>query len=78
MSMTGFDPKWKDPADFIIGITKEIWEDRNIGSLNHRYHKTIPVRSPAALVHGNGGVIAATMPGRCAAPPAPAIITLNP
>ena len=61
MTMTGFDPKWKDPADFIIGITKEIWEDRNIGSLTHRYHKTIPVRSPAALVHGNGGVIAATM-----------------
>ena len=37
MSMTGFDPKWKDPADFIIGITKEIWEDRNIGSLTQPY-----------------------------------------
>ncbi len=61
MSMTGFDPKWKDPADFIIGVTKEIWEDRVISSLTHRYHKTIPVRSPASLVVGNQGVIAATM-----------------
>ena len=61
MIMTGFDPKWKDPPDFIIGVTKEIWEDRNISSLSHRYHPNIPVRSPASLVHGNSGVIAATM-----------------
>jgi hypothetical protein len=61
MAMTGFDPKWKDPPDFIIGITKEIWEDRHISSLTHRYHATIPVRSPSSLVRGNGGVIAATM-----------------
>ena len=61
MVMTGFDPKWRDPPDFIIGITKEIWEDRVISSLTHRYHPNIPVRSPASLVRGNGGVIAATM-----------------
>jgi hypothetical protein len=61
MVMTGFDPKWKDPPDFIIGVTKEIWEDRQISSLTHRYHETIPVRSPSSLVRGNGGVIAATM-----------------
>ncbi len=61
MTMEGFDPKWKDPPDFILGITKEIWEDRVISSLTHRYHPTIPVRSPAALVHGNSGVIAATL-----------------
>ena len=59
--MTGFDPKWKDPPDFIIGITREIWEHRDIGSLTSRYFKTIPVRSPASLVLGNEGVIAATM-----------------
>lgn len=61
MTMPGFDPKWRDPPDFIIGITREIWEDRVISSLTHRYHKTIPVRSPASLVVGNQGVIAATM-----------------
>ena len=30
MDMRGFDPKWRDVPDFIIGITKEIWEDRQI------------------------------------------------
>ena len=61
MTMKGFDPKWKDFPDFIIGITKEIWEDRNISALDHYYAPTIPVRSPASLVIGNKHVIAATM-----------------
>lgn len=26
MSMQGFDPKWKDFPDYILGITSEIWE----------------------------------------------------
>lgn len=26
--MKGFDPKFRDFPDYIIGITKEIWEDR--------------------------------------------------
>ena len=25
--MKGFDPKFRDFPDYIIGITKEIWED---------------------------------------------------
>ncbi len=59
--MQGFDPKWQDLPDWIIGITKEIWEDRQIASLTHRYGADIPVRSPASVVVGNQGVIAATM-----------------
>jgi hypothetical protein len=31
--MRGFDPKWQDVPHYIIGITKDIWEDRKIGSL---------------------------------------------
>lgn len=61
MPMTGFNPRWKDFPDFIIGITKEIWEDRNISSLHHYYGDDIIVRSPASVVRGNKGVIAATM-----------------
>jgi predicted ester cyclase len=57
----GFDPKWRDPPDYIIGITKEIWEDRGVHTLRHRYSDDIPVRSPAALVLGNRAVIAATL-----------------
>ncbi|MEZ5535620.1 MAG: ester cyclase [Thiolinea sp.] len=61
MSMQGFDPKWKDFPDYIIGITKEIWEDRGIATLHHYYAEDIPVRSPSSVVAGNQGVIAATM-----------------
>ena len=59
--MRGFDPKWRDVPHFIIGITKEIWEDREIGSLRHRYAPGLIVRSPASVVVDNSNVIAATM-----------------
>lgn len=59
--MKGFDPKFKDFPDYIIGITKEIWEDRQIATLHHYYTDDIIVRSPASIVVGNKGVIAATM-----------------
>ena len=61
MAMNGFDPRWQSPSDFILGITREIWEDRNVASLLHYYAPAMPVRSPAALVLGNANVIAATM-----------------
>jgi hypothetical protein len=59
--MKGFDPRWRDFPDYIIGITKEIWEDRGIATLTKTYADRIPVRSPASVVVGNQGVIAATM-----------------
>lgn len=59
--MKGFDPRFHDLPGFIIGITKEIWEDRGIATLRQYYAPTIPVRSPASVVIGNEGVIAATM-----------------
>jgi len=59
--MKGFDERWKDFPDYIIGITKEIWEDRGIATLQNYYAADIPVRSPGSVVVGNEGVIAATM-----------------
>jgi len=59
--MKGFDSKFKDFPDFILGITKEIWEDRGIATLRNYYAPDIIVRSPASVVVGNQGVIAATM-----------------
>ncbi len=59
--MKGFDPKFKDFPDYIIGITKEIWEDRGIATLHHYYSPDIVVRSPASVVIGNQNVIGATM-----------------
>lgn len=59
--MKGFDPKFKDFPDYIIGITKEIWEDRGIATLHQYYAEDIVVRSPASVVVGNRSVIGATM-----------------
>ncbi len=59
--MKGFDPKFSDFPDYILGITKEIWEDRGIETLHRYYAPDIVVRAPASVVVGNEGVIAATM-----------------
>ncbi len=59
--MKGFSNRFKDFPDYIIGITKEIWEDRGIATLHDYYAPDIPVRSPGSVVKGNAGVIAATM-----------------
>lgn len=59
--MAGFDARWTTPADFILGITKEIWEDRQLHTLRHYYADTLAVRTPASIVVGNAKVIGATM-----------------
>ena len=47
--------------DYIIGITREIWEDRGIATLDRYYGAEMPVRTPASIVIGNRNVVAATM-----------------
>ncbi|MFV1494605.1 ester cyclase [Phaeobacter sp. JH18-32] len=59
--MKGFDPKFRDFPDYIIGITKEIWEDRGLATLHDYYAPKIVVRSPGSVVIGNESVIGATM-----------------
>ena len=59
--MKGFDPKFSDFPDYIIGITKEIWEDRGLATLHEYYAPDIVVRSPGSVVIGNQNVIGATM-----------------
>lgn len=59
--MKGFPEKFTDFPDYILGITKEIWEDRGISTLHEYYADDIIVRSPGSVVTGNEGVIAATM-----------------
>ncbi len=57
----GFDPKFSDPTDYILGITKEIWEDRGVDRIRTYYSERGPVRSAAGIVVGSRAVIAATM-----------------
>ena len=59
--MKGFSNRFTDFPDYIIGITKEIWEDRGIATLHDYYSDDIVVRSPASVVVGNKSVIGATM-----------------
>ncbi|WP_299837368.1 ester cyclase [uncultured Jannaschia sp.] len=59
--MTGLSERFKDLPDYILRITREIWEDRGIDTLHRYYGQDMPVRSPAGVVVGNQGVIAATM-----------------
>ena len=40
--MKGFSDCFTDFPDYILGITQEIWEQRNIATLHHYYAKEIP------------------------------------
>lgn len=59
--MRGFATHWTDVPHFINGITYEIWEGRQIGSLAHRYAPGLIVRSPASVLSDNSQVIGATL-----------------
>ena len=59
--MQGFSERWKDFPDYILGITKEIWEDRGVAALNRYYAPDMVLRSPMGLQRGNQSVIASTM-----------------
>ena len=57
----GFDPRWTDEADYVLGITYNIWEGRRVAALRDWYADDLIVRSPASVVQGNGGIIGATL-----------------
>ena len=59
--MKGFDPRWKDLPDYIIGITQEIWEDRGVHTLRGYYGKDMAKRAPDGVVVGAEKVIAETL-----------------
>ena len=59
--MKGFDPQYQDFPDYILKITKEIWEDRGVSTLHQHYAPDIVVRSPSGITLGNQAVIGATL-----------------
>ena len=58
--MEGFDKKYKDFPDFILKITQQIWEEKDVESIAKFYTDDIPVRSPFGITYGNKPVIEAT------------------
>ena len=51
--MKGFAPQFTDFPDYILKITREIWEERGIATLNHYYAEDIPMRFPEGVSIGN-------------------------
>lgn len=58
--MKGFDARYPDLPEWILGITREIWEERGLARLHELYAPDIVVRSAAGIVQGNRAVIAQT------------------
>ena len=60
--MKDFDPHFKDLPDYILGITREIWEDRGVGPKLKRYYADdVLVRAPSGILTDNTSVTAATL-----------------
>ena len=59
--MRGFSTTWKDYPDYILGITKEIWEDRGIGpKIRNYYGQNVIVRMPGGISTGVESAVAST------------------
>lgn len=52
---------YQDFPDYILKITREIWEDRGIATLHQHYAPDLLVRTPGGITFGNQQVIASTM-----------------
>ncbi len=61
MALKGFDPRWKDFPDYILGITKEIWEDRGVATLHENYADDVILRGPAGIIQTRQGIINNTL-----------------
>lgn len=60
--MRGFSNEFEDFPDYIIKITKQIWEDRGLGArMRDYYHPDVIVRMPGGIAFGEPGSTAATM-----------------
>ena len=64
--MKGFDQQFKDLPDYILKITYQIWEDKDVEAIRDYYADTptvslpTPTRSPAGVIYGPEAVVKAT------------------
>ena len=58
--MRGFAPRFVDLPGFVLGITKEIWEDGGTDRVRDYYAPETPVRSPDGYIVGSEAVLDAT------------------
>jgi len=58
--MKGFAKQFNDLPDYILKITYQIWENRDVESIMQYYAEDIPVRSPSGVIYGPEAVVKAT------------------
>ena len=58
--MKGFAKQFKDVPDYILKITYQIWEIKDVESIMQYYAENIPVRSPSGVIYGPEEVLKAT------------------
>lgn len=61
-------PRYADPVSYILGITRDIWEDRGISLLETAYGPQMIMRNAGGLKIGNGSVIDDTLAKMAAFP----------
>ena len=66
--MDGFNPRYKNIVDYILGVTHEIWEEHGIGKLYDYYANTIRMHTASGLKFGRDAVIAATIESQASFP----------
>ncbi len=59
--LKGFDAKYKDFVDYIIGITHNIWEEKGIGIIYDTYANSVNMHFGSFNVSGIKSVIAGTL-----------------
>ena len=67
-AMAGFDPRYRDFVDYIIGITHEIWEEKAIGKLYDYYANGVRMHTSSGMVYGRQAVLADTIATMAAYP----------
>ena len=66
--MEGYNPRYKNIVDYIIGVTHEIWEEHGIGKLYDYYANTVLMHTASGLRYGREAVIAATIESQASFP----------
>lgn len=51
--MPGFDERWEDAADYIIGISRDLWEERAFDPMKSHLDRDMVLRSPGAVLRGS-------------------------
>ena len=50
--LPGFDKKYNNIVDYILKITEEIWEDKEVYVINDTYRKDILIHTGARKING--------------------------